>query len=110
MEEAVVLAGGYGLSDVTNACMEQNDSPPELMAVIPVFAQSPPPSPDRPWHSPDERQIVSEGNHFRQPAFRIEPDKTYSLAELIDLAEATIPRPYRMGKRARGGCGPRNRA
>src|ERR1700679_4129163 len=62
-----------------------------LMAVIPVFAQSPPRSPDRPWHSPDEPQIVSEGNRFRQPAFRIEPDKTYSLAELIDLAEAHNP-------------------
>jgi outer membrane protein len=62
-----------------------------LMAVIPMFAQSPPPSPDRPWHSPDERQIVSEGNRFRQSAFRIESDKTYSLAELIDLAEAHNP-------------------
>jgi outer membrane protein TolC len=62
-----------------------------LMAVIPMFAQSSPPSPDRPWHSPDERQIVSEGNDFRQSAFPIESDKTYSLAELIDLAEAHNP-------------------
>jgi len=61
-----------------------------LMAVISMFAQSPPSS-DRPWHSPDERQIVSEGNRFRQSAFRIESDKTYSLAELIDLAEAHNP-------------------
>src|SRR5260370_23614734 len=62
-----------------------------LMAVIPVFSQSLPPSPDRPWHSADERQIVSEGNHFRRSAFRIEPDKTYSLPESIDLAEAHNP-------------------
>src|SRR5271154_4210416 len=62
-----------------------------LMAVIPVFAQSPPPSPDRVWHSADEPQIVSEGNRFRQSAFRIEPDKAYSLAELIDLAETHNP-------------------
>ena len=62
-----------------------------LMAVIPLFAQSPPPSPDRPWHSPDERQIASEGNRIRQSAFRIESDKTYSLAELINLAEAHNP-------------------
>src|ERR1700679_1217057 len=62
-----------------------------LMAVIPVFSQSPPRSPDRLWHSPDEPQIVSEGNRFRQPAFRIEPHKAYSLAELIDLAEAHNP-------------------
>jgi len=62
-----------------------------LMAVFSVFAQSPPPSPARPWHSPDEREIVSEGNRFRHSAFPIESDKTYSLAELIDLAEAHNP-------------------
>src|ERR1700692_1231850 len=62
-----------------------------LMAVIPVFAQSPPASPDRPWHSVDEWQIVNEGNHVRQSAFRIESDKNYSLAELIDLAETHNP-------------------
>jgi outer membrane protein len=62
-----------------------------LMAVISMFAQSPPPSPDRPWHSADERRIVSEGNHVRQSAFWIESDKTHSLAELIDLAEAHNP-------------------
>jgi outer membrane protein TolC len=61
------------------------------MAVIPMFAQSPPPSPDRPWHSPDERRIVSEGNRGRQSAFRIELDKNYSLSELIDLAETYNP-------------------
>jgi outer membrane protein len=62
-----------------------------LMAIIPVFAQSPPASPDHLWHSADERQIVTEGNRFRQSAFRIESDKTFSLAELIDLAEAHNP-------------------
>jgi len=62
-----------------------------LVAVIPMFAQSPPPSPARPWHSADEGRIVSEGNHVRQSAFPIEPDRTYSLAELIDLAEAHNP-------------------
>ena len=62
-----------------------------LMAAIPVFGQSPPVSPDRPWHSPDERQIASDAKRFRQPAFRIESDKIYSLAELIDLAEAHNP-------------------
>jgi outer membrane protein len=62
-----------------------------LMAVIPVFAQSLPPSPDHPWHSPDERQIVSEGKRFGQSAFRIDPNKNYSLSELVDLAEAHNP-------------------
>src|SRR5260370_12115499 len=63
-----------------------------LLAVIPVFAQSPPLVPDRPWHSPDERQIVNDGKRLRQSPFPIESGKTYPLAELIDLAEAHNPR------------------
>ena len=62
-----------------------------LMAAIPLFAQSPPASPDHPWHSPDERRITDYGRHLRQPVFPIQPDKAYSLAELIDLAEAHNP-------------------
>jgi outer membrane protein len=62
-----------------------------MLMAIPMFAQSLPPSAARPWHSPDERQIVSDGKRFRQSAFRIESEKTYSLAELIDLAEAHNP-------------------
>src|SRR5205823_1096345 len=62
-----------------------------LMACISVFAQSPPASPDRPWHSVEERQLVNDGRRFRQPPFPIESDRAYSLAELIDLAEAHNP-------------------
>lgn len=62
-----------------------------LMAAVPMFAQSPPASPDRPWHAPDERQITNYGQHVGGPVFRIEPQKAYSLAELIDLAEAHNP-------------------
>ena len=62
-----------------------------LMVAIPVFAQSPPPSPDRPWHTSDERLITSDGKRVRQLAPPIEPDRAYSLAELIDLAEAHNP-------------------
>ena len=62
-----------------------------LMAAIPVFGQSPPASPDRPWHSSDERQITNDRRYLPQPALPIEPDKAYSLAELIDLAEAHNP-------------------
>jgi outer membrane protein len=62
-----------------------------LLATIPVFPQSLPPSSDRAWHSAEERQIASEGNRFRQSTFRFESSATYSLAELIDLAEAHNP-------------------
>jgi outer membrane protein len=56
-----------------------------------LLAQSSPVSPDRPWHSPDERQILIAGQQIHAPRLPIEPDKMYSLAELIDLAEAHNP-------------------
>jgi outer membrane protein TolC len=62
-----------------------------MMAAIPLFAQTPPASPDRPWHTSDERRITSDGKRVRQPPLPIEPDKAYSLAELIDLAESHNP-------------------
>jgi len=76
---------------VSNAYRNRTIPLVSLMAVISMFAQSQAPSPNRPWHSPDELQIESEGNRSRQSAFLIESDKTYSLAELIDLAEAHNP-------------------
>ena len=62
-----------------------------LAAISHLCAQSPPLSPDRPWHSSEERQIVTEVGRSQPPALRIESDRVYSLAELIDLAEAHNP-------------------
>ena len=62
-----------------------------LMAAIPLLAQSPPASPDRPWHTSDERQIVNDAMHVSRAPFAIDREKAYSLAELIDLAEARNP-------------------
>ena len=61
-----------------------------MTAITPIFAQSPPPSPDRPWHS-SEQQIIEDARRFNSPGFRVESDRVYSLAELIDLAEAHNP-------------------
>jgi len=58
---------------------------------IPAFAQGPPVSPDRAWHSAEERAIANQVSGIRQRAFQIDAGKTYSLAELIDLAEAHNP-------------------
>src|SRR5215475_7023121 len=55
------------------------------------FAQSPPLTADRPWHSVDEQQITRDAGRFQPSSFRIEPDRIYSLPELIDLAEAHNP-------------------
>ena len=62
-----------------------------LICVIPASCQNPPVSPDRPWHSPRERQIGGEARRFGRSLFRIDRDKIYSLAELIDLAETHNP-------------------
>jgi outer membrane protein len=62
-----------------------------LMAAMPVFGQGPAATPDHPWHSPEEPRIASEAQRFGQSGFRIEADKIYSLAELVDLAEAHNP-------------------
>ena len=62
-----------------------------LMAAVPLFAQSPPGSPDRPWHGPGERQIMNQESRPHRKPFPIEPEKAYSLAELIDLAESQNP-------------------
>jgi outer membrane protein TolC len=62
-----------------------------LTAISPSFAQSPPAVPARPWHSSGERQIATEAQRYVLPPLRIAPDRIYSLAELIDLAESYNP-------------------
>src|SRR5690349_22522557 len=60
-------------------------------AISRVFAQFPPASPTRPWHSSEDQATIRDSQRFQPPAVRIEPGKIYSLAELIDLAEAHNP-------------------
>jgi len=62
-----------------------------LAAISRLFAQSPPVSSARPWHSSEEQETIRDAQHFHPPTVRVEPGKIYSLAELIDLAEAHNP-------------------
>jgi outer membrane protein len=62
-----------------------------MITAVPLFAQSPPASPDRPWHSVEERQVASDARRVGQPAYLLDPNKAYSLGELIDLAESHNP-------------------
>jgi outer membrane protein TolC len=62
-----------------------------LTASANSLAQSPPAVPARPWHSSEERQIAAEARGYFSPPPRIAPDRIYSLAELIDLAESYNP-------------------
>lgn len=72
-----------------------------LLGVNHASAQSAPVSPNRPWHSPAERQIEDEARRLRD--FRLGGDstRTYSLAELIDLAETHNPETRVAWERAR---------
>jgi len=75
-----------------------------LVAGMRLLAQGPPPSPDRPWHTPEERQVAGDAKRLRQPAPRIEPGKVYSLSELIDLAESHNPETRVAWESARAGA------
>src|SRR6202162_4579030 len=56
-----------------------------------VFAQGAPTTFEHPWRAPSTLHVEEDSKHFVESRFSIEPDRTYSLAELIDLAEAHNP-------------------
>src|SRR6201998_4354682 len=66
-----------------------------------ALAQTAPRSPDHPWHGPMEREIEANANGVRESRFSIDQAKTYSLAELIDLAESHNPETRVAWERAR---------
>jgi outer membrane protein TolC len=73
-----------------------NPLPTAVLFVLLLFAsralgQSAPVSPDQPWHASDERKIEADAKNLRDSRFNVEPGKTYSLAELVNLAEAHNP-------------------
>src|SRR6202051_1589615 len=74
----------------------RNLLPTAVLFVLLLFAsralsQSAPVSPDQPWHASDERKIEADAKNLRDSRFNVDPAKTYSLAELVDLAEAHNP-------------------
>src|SRR5258707_11362143 len=64
-------------------------------------AQTAPVSPNHSWHGPEERRIQSEAKNFSESKFELDPGKTYSLPELIDLAESHNPETRVAWERAR---------
>jgi outer membrane protein len=56
-----------------------------------VLAQSAPVSPDHPWHGLGEQRIEADAHKVPDTRYSIAAAKTYSLAELIDLAETHNP-------------------
>ena len=55
----------------------------------------------RPWHASAEEKFEADAKGFRESRFSIDPAKTYSLAELVDLAESHNPETRLAWERAR---------
>src|SRR6267154_2513332 len=72
-----------------------------LLFASPALGQSAPVSPDQPWHASDERKIEADARNLRDSRFNVDPGKTYSLAELVNLAEAHNPETRLAWERAR---------
>lgn len=66
-----------------------------------VPAQSAPSMSNRPWHTSIEFKIEADVSNISDSRFTIDPAKTYSLPELIDLAEAHNPATRVSWERAR---------
>src|SRR5882672_1910487 len=64
-------------------------------------AQTAPVSPNHSWHGPDERRIQAEAKTFFESKFELDPGKTCTLPELIDLAESHNPETRVAWERAR---------
>ena len=62
-----------------------------LLVCRSLSAQSAALSPDKPWHSKAEKDVTTELAADRKPTYDIDPDKVYTLPELIDLAETHNP-------------------
>jgi outer membrane protein len=66
-----------------------------------ALAQSPPGLPSHPWHSAEEQRVEANARNFHDSRFNIDPARTYSLTELVDLAEAHNPETRAAWERAR---------
>ena len=66
-----------------------------------ALAQSAPGLPSQPWHSAEEQRFEVDARNCHDSRFNIDPTRTYSLAELIDLAEAHNPETRVAWERAR---------
>ena len=66
-----------------------------------VLAQTAPASSSQPWHGSGEQAILADANTFHESRVEIDPSKTYTLPELIDLAESNNPETHVAWQRAR---------
>src|SRR5215469_2187485 len=72
-----------------------------LLFIRELLAQSTAPAPSQPWHSKEELALTKQLIADRQPSWDIDPEKIYTLPELIDLAELHNPETRAAWQRAR---------
>lgn len=72
-----------------------------LLRATSAFAQTAPASPDRAWHGTGELKIEADAKSLGESRFSIDTAKTYTLAELVDLAESHNPETHVAWERAR---------
>jgi outer membrane protein TolC len=72
-----------------------------LSCAVGAIGQTAPSSPDHPWHSAAEQKIEADAKGLRDSRFSVDPNRTYTLAELVDLAEAHNPQTRLAWERAR---------
>jgi len=72
-----------------------------VLFVPELRAQKTPPTANLPWHSKEEREVAKQLAADHQPSWIIDPEKIYTLPELIDLAELHNPETQAAWQRAR---------
>ena len=73
----------------------------DLLLVSSAPAQTAPASPEYPWHGSAEFNMKAYAGSIAESKFTLDQSKTYSLSELIDLAEAHNPATRAAWERAR---------
>src|SRR5216683_656371 len=73
----------------------------DLLLASSVLGQTVPGSPEHPWHGSAEFSMKEDTGRVGDSRFAVDQSKTYSLSELIDLAEAHNPATRTAWERAR---------
>src|ERR1700758_2236794 len=73
----------------------------DLLLASSVLGQIVPASPEHPWHGSAELKMQAYAKNVTDSRFTVDQSKTYSLAELIDLAQAHNPATRAAWERAR---------
>src|SRR6201981_613249 len=73
----------------------------DLLLASRLLGQTVPTSPGHPWYGSAELNLQANARNVTDPRFTLDQPKTYSLAELIDLAQAHNPATRAAWERAR---------